>query len=77
VVAGHAVAPPDRWLLCYEHGGHGYHYHVVLLERTVSGSRVIEAGQWLPPAEEIGEAVRFESVVEGLRTGEVAHDNHW
>lgn len=75
VFAGHARAPSDLWVVCYEHGGRGYHYHVALFELINGSVHVIKAGQWLP--EDPEKTVQLKEILSALRRGEIGYDNHW
>jgi hypothetical protein len=77
VLAGKSAPSPTSWVVCYEHGGRGYHYHIALLEVDAGDVRAIKAGQWLPTSKERKRAVTLARVLKALHDDEVQYDNHW
>ena len=77
VLAGKSTMSPTVWVVCYEHGGRGYHYHVALFQVDEDTARVLKAGQWLPAWKERKRAVTLDRILTALRVGEVQYDNHW
>jgi len=80
VAAGVSTLSPKFWVLCYEHGGIGYHYHIAFFAIRDGVASVQRAEQWLGNR---GRPVTFELVVEALRAddeprpGEPPLDDHW
>jgi hypothetical protein len=73
VLGGRSNHAPDFWVVCYEHGGMFYHYHVVALAVEGEEAKVLKAGQWYP--EEL--TLKFDQVLAAIRNGEVKDDNHY
>ncbi len=77
VLVARASGDVDLWVVCYEHGGRGHHYHIVVMTLTNGQSVVLKAGQWSPDHMEKGNEVTLGRVLTVLRNDNVKHDNHW
>lgn len=77
VLAGKSAMSPTFWVVCYEHGGRGYHYHIALLQVDADNARVLKAGQWLPAWKERKRTVTLDRILKALQNDEVQYDNHW
>jgi hypothetical protein len=77
VLAGRSDDAGTFWVVCYEHGGIGYHYHVALFQSQAAETRILVAGQWLPEYEERERPITLKRLVLALKRGEVNYDNHW
>jgi hypothetical protein len=77
VVAGMSTATPKYWIVCYEHGGRGHHFHVALFAIANGMASVPRSGQWLPGSKERGRTISLERVVRAIQKDELKDDNHW
>lgn len=77
VVAGHAPDSPAWWVICYEHGGIGYHYHIALMMLSNGDPVVVKAGQWLPEYKKREQSITLDRVLAAIWNHEVKYDNHW
>lgn len=73
VIAGVLTRSPIVWVLCYEHGGIGYHYHIVMLTVEAGVASVLTGEQWIPKR---GTEVTLKSVVEALQNEPNQFDDH-
>jgi hypothetical protein len=77
VVAGVSTATPKYWIVCYEHGGRGHHFHVALFAVANGAASVPKSGLWLPSSKERGRPVTLDRVVKAIQKNELKDDNHW
>ena len=76
-VAGVSDVSPRFWVACYEHGGLGHHFHVVVFSAADGTAMVVKSGQWLPHADDRRRGISVVRVVVALRKDEVKVDDHW
>jgi len=78
VTAGVSTLRPWLWLLCYEHGGVGYHYHIAVFGIKDGVASVLKQDQWMPKP---GTPVTLQRVAEATlaeaRPGMPQLDGHW
>jgi hypothetical protein len=72
-VLGGVLTRSNVWLLCYEHGGIGYHYHITMFKVEAGAASVLTGEQWIPKR---GTEVALRSVVEALRNEPSQYDDH-
>lgn len=77
VVGGRERSAGGLWILCYEHGGIAYHYHVGLLRRKADTFEVVSSGQWVPKPPDLQGSITLDKVVRAVRNGELLDDGHW
>jgi len=77
VVGGRERGAGGLWVLCYEHGGIAYHYHVGVLRRSGDAFAVVSAGQWVPKPKDLQGSITLEKVLRAVRNGELLDDGHW
>jgi|GEM_PF-5869199 len=77
VLAGTAGGEVKFSVVCYEHGGIGYHYHVALFKSENHQLEKIKAGQWLAKDFNNLTQLNLSHLLDALENGEVMFDNHW
>ncbi len=77
LVAGVSTLSSQYWIVCYEHGGRGFHYHIAFFQVVAGKASVLKSGQWLPRMEFRDQEVTVARVLEAIQNGEVEYDNHW
>ena len=73
VTAGVDTSEKKYWILCYEHGGFGYHLHVAVFALKNNKFYKVTAGQALFQNDDI----LFSDIKNALDNGDVNYDNHW
>ncbi|HYQ02765.1 MAG TPA: hypothetical protein VER96_29040 [Polyangiaceae bacterium] len=73
VLAAVLTRSPVVWVLCYEHGGIGYHYHIAVFTIEAGVATVQASEQWTPKR---GTTVTLKSVVEALQNEPSPFDDH-
>jgi hypothetical protein len=77
VVGGRERGTGGLWILCYEHGGIAYHYHVGLLRRKGDAFEVVRSGQWVPKPKDMQDSITLEKVLRAVKSNELLDDGHW